>query len=86
MHLSDSSSDDESIELSEEEEEETPPTPPDMEDQEPNHTLGETILEVLSDLSVIQEINMKGNTVSQAQSCLEKTHKTLQDIIRDNLK
>ena len=87
LRLSDSSSsDDEDIELSEKEEEETPSPPRDMEDQQPSHSLAETILKVLSDLSVIQDINMKGNKVCRAQECLEKTHNTLQEIIHDNLK
>ena len=58
VHLS--SSDDESIVLSEVGKEETPSTPPGMEDEEPGYTLGETMLEVLSNLSVIQDFEHGG--------------------------
>ena len=84
LHLS--FSDDESIALSEVGEEETPSTPPDMEDVEPGCTLAETILEVLSDLSIIQDANMEWNNHSQVQECFQETHKILHILIKEHLK
>ena len=84
--LSDSSSEDENVQLSEVEEEDTPSIPPTQENDKPDNTLAEAVLHMLSDLSRIQDANMAGNTMSEAITCLQQAHTTLQEIIKKNLK
>ena len=88
LRLSDdsSSSEDENVQLSEVEDEDTPSIPPNQEDTKPDSTLAEAVFNMMSDLSVIQDANMIGNTMSEAVVCLEEAHITLQGIIKEHLK
>ena len=83
LHLSSS---DDSLVISEAEEEDTTSPSPETEDTELDCNLGETILEVLSDLSIIQDLNIKGRELSAVQLVLPNTHRDLQILVKGLLK